>query len=596
MMLAAAACVTFGACGDDDDDDGRYVQAYTGDESDDTDVNDIEFDTERLDEGEETIPADDNDYVENSTFTDTLYIVYNGDAATVSGEADGVDVTVSGAHVTVTSSVGGVEYVLSGASDDGSFKIYGEKKLKITLDGVTLTNPTGAVINDQCHKSMYLVLADDTENTLTDGDTYADTGDEDMKGTVFSEGQIIFSGAGELNINANCKNGIASDDYIIFRPGNVVNVKSAVSNGVKANDYVIVRGGVLNVGVTTAGTKGINSEGYMEIAGGRTTVITTGGTVIEDGDTKSCAGIKCDSSFTMTAGELNVQSSGRGGKGINSDADISISGGTVTVVTTGGYYQNGSYDASPKGIKADGDIDISGGDVTVTCNGGEGAEGIESKSAMTVTGGNIIANTYDDALNASTGITVAGGNVYACSTDNDGIDSNGGLYISGGLVLASGTTTPEGPFDSDNNTFSITGGTVIGIGGTTSTPTTASTTQPVILLGTRSYSSNTYIAMSDDDDNNIFAFLVPQRYSSAVLLVSSPEMTVGETYTFMSGVTVSGGTWWQGYSDDTAVSGGTTMKTVQLSSTIVSSGSSSGGTGGTGNNNGKGGGFGGGWW
>ena len=53
----------------------------------------------------------------------------------------------------------------------------------------------------------------------------------------------------------------------------------------------------------------------------------------------------------MTAGMLNLKSTGEGGKGINSDKDISIISGELNVVTLG---DKGV--ASPKGVKADGDI------------------------------------------------------------------------------------------------------------------------------------------------------------------------------------------------------------------------------------------------
>ena len=573
MVLALAAC------GGSDDDFGTVsvVSSSSGDV--DISVDDIEFDTSYLDEGTETVPADDNDYVENSTFSHAVYVVYNGSSATVT-DADGVVTqSVSGADVTITSSTKEVEYILSGSSDDGSFKLYSDYKHKVTLNGLTLTNPTGAAINDQSSKSMYVVLASGTENTLTDGSSYDDSGEEDMKGTLFSEGQIIFSGNGMLTVNANCKNGIVSDDYIIFRPGNVINIVSSVSNGVKVNDAVTVRGGVLNIGVTTAGTKGINSEGTVTIEGGRTTILTYGGTVIEDSDTKSCAGIKSDGEFVMTDGELNIQSSGAGGKGINGDTYITISGGTVNVITTGKQYVSGKYDSSPKGIKGDSAVTISGGEVYVTCSGGDGAEGIESKSTITISGGDVVVNSYDDAINASTKITISGGRVYACATNNDGIDSNGTLYITGGTVMAFGTSTPEGPFDCDNSTFAITGGTVIGLGGESSVPTTSATKQPVILLGGKSYSNGTYVSLFNSSGSSIFSFKVPRSYTSCVLVVSSPSMSVGSSYTIKSGVTVSGGSSWQGFSEDATVSGGSTLQTVSVSSYVTTSGTTSSSTG-----------------
>lgn len=580
------AVILSAACDDDDNDvhtthyGGTTTTENTGSTSTtDYDIPTIEFDESPLEDEAETIPADDNDYVENSEFSHQVYVTYDGSTVSVNDSDEVVTIVTDGAHVSITSETKKVEYVLRGESTDGSFKIYSENKFKLRLDGLTLHNPLGAAINSQCKKTMYVVLDEGSENMLSDGSAYITVEDEDMKGTVFSEGQIVFSGNGTLDINANCKNGIASDDYLVFRPGNVINITAAESNGIKANDSVCIRGGVLNVGVEADGSKGINSEGNISVTGGRTTLIVEGGTLIEDNDTQSSAGVKADSMFVMTGGELNILNTGDGGKGINCDNSLSVSGGELTVVTTGKEFEYGELDASPKGIKADETIVVSGGDITVACTGGDGAEGIESKGVMDITGGDIVVHAYDDALNASERISISGGNVFAYASDNDGIDSNGTLYISGGVVIACGTGTPEGPFDCDNSTFAVMGGVVIGLGGESSIPTTAATTQPVILLGGESYTKNEYIALCDASGNSLFSFQLPRTYSNAVLVVSSPEMSVGETYTILSGVSVSGGESWQGYSDDATVSGGTSLQRVKVSSYVTTSGSSNSTTG-----------------
>lgn len=601
--LTLATAIVMAGCSTGDDDDWSSLTGTTTSGSTTssgtntgtiTDA-DVSFDESTLSESE-SIPSDDDDYVENRSFAYTVNIVYDGESVTTSGDTDKVTWEIDGAHVTVTST-SKVIYKLSGTSTNGSFKLYAENFQEIYLGGLTLTNPNGAAINNQCGKSTFLVIGDDTENTLTDGTSYTVPDNEDMKGTIFAEGQIIVSGSGKLTVYAQGKNGIVSDDYIIFRPGNVINVYCTASHGVKSNDGVTIRGGVLNISNTAAGGKGINSEANVTIEGGRTTIITTGTAELDGTDATGAAGIKADSLFTMTSGELNIKSSGQGGKGINCDQNITISGGEITVATTGKEYTGGDG-SSPKGIRAEGTVTITGGTINITASGGDGAEGLESKSTMVISGGEVIVSAYDDAINATGRLTISGGSIYAYASANDGIDSNSTLYITGGTIIASGTTQPEGPFDCDNSTFSITGGTLMGIGGTTSTPSTNVTTQPVILLGSQSYSNGSYVSLTNSSGEVIMVFSVPRTYSAAILMVSSPDMETGETYTFTKGVSVSGGTWWQGLSEDASVSGGTTLATVSQSSTIVSSGSSSGVVGGTGGNGGPGSnnGFGGGWW
>lgn len=328
---------------------------------------DIALDFSALDEADDVVPTDEtdetyNDYEENTTWSYTINVVYDGNEVTLSGNTSRVRYTVTDGHVVIQSTSNRVHYVLSGQSDNGSFKIYSENKFKLTLNGLNLTNPTGAAINNQGGKSLYLVLADGTENTLTDGPAYTDVEGEQMKGTLFSEGQVLVSGHGSLVINGNARNGLVSDDYFRFRPGCKVHVTCSTGHGIKANDGIIIDGGVFNIEVSGDGYKGIKCDSTMTINGGRTTILATGGvsitaaTDIAPADTSSCAGIKCDYPLTINGGSLLIKATGEGGKGINNTGDITINGGSVQIVTTGikGL-------TSPKAIKGDGVLAVNGG-------------------------------------------------------------------------------------------------------------------------------------------------------------------------------------------------------------------------------------------
>ena len=536
---------------------------------------DISLDTSTLTE-QETIPTEGDeaeDYIENNSFKNNIAITFDGTSATTSGSVDGVTVTINGADVVVNSSAKKVCYTVSGTTSDGFLKIYSDNKFELNLNGVNITNPDGAPINIQSKKRGYIVLADGTTNTLTDGTKYSDaTDDEDMKAAFFSEGKMLFSGSGSLNVYANCKAGIRSDDYVMFRPGNNIYVKATAGNGIKANDAIYIKGGVINVETSAAASKALCSDGLVQIDGGRTTAITTGtGELDDDGtDVSGCAGVKADSIFVMNGGALYCKSTGAGGKGISTDQTFTLNDGTIKVITTGQQYVYNKLDTSPKGIKSDGAMYIKGGTIMARCSGGEGSEGIESKSTMDISGGNIMAYCYDDAINSSKAMTISGGNIFAMGTNNDGIDSNSTLTISGGVVIACGTTVPEEGFDCDENTFTITGGTLIGIGGSTSTPTESVTTQSVAILGGSGLSSGQYLTVADGSGNNIITFNVPRDYQQQyTLLVSSPKMTQGNSYIFSSGATVSGGSSYCGYMTDATVSGGSTIASLTLSSMIT---------------------------
>ena len=364
-LALLAACT---ACVSDDTDFGSIINDIN--KSDVTPI-DISLDFSNLAEADDTPITDPedpfySDYVENDTFDRIVYIHYDGNTATLTGATDRVQADADGAHVTITSQSGRMDYVVSGTSTDGSLKIYSDNKFKLTLAGVHLTNPTGAAINDQCGKSMYLVLTDGTTNTLTDGATYVVDDGEQMKGALFSEGQVIVSGKGSLAVKASGGHGIASDDYIRFRPGCKVHVTTSAGHGIKANDGIFVDGGVINVEVTGDGFKGLKSDRDIEVNGGRTTVVTSGASRLNEeeaiGDSEggysSCAGLKSDYGIYIAGGTVRMRSTGEGGKGLNATTELVVTGGNVAVVTTGTRGQS-----APKGIKCDSDISISGGSV-----------------------------------------------------------------------------------------------------------------------------------------------------------------------------------------------------------------------------------------
>lgn len=361
FSVAAALFAGFTSCETDDTDDfSKYINNPVEPENNDT---------------PET-PEDPGDDGEDSVLvagSDTIYIVYSGTTATVTGDEKGY-VSVSGADVTVNAMAADTTMllVLSGSSDDGSLLVYRQKPFTIRLEGLQLTNADGPAINNQCGKALYFETVEGTENTLADGAVYADAplnslGEAiDQKAALFSEGQIFFRGSGTLTVNGYAKNGIASDDYIVFERGTVsVGVAETGTNGVKVNDGISIQGGTLTINVKGDGARGIKSDAYTTISGGTTNITTSGDCKMEtvDGveDASSAAGIKSDSVFTMTGGSLTIKSTGDGGKGINCSKNVEVSGGSLSITTTGS-----NDDGKPKGVKSDTGIIVSGGSFYVS--------------------------------------------------------------------------------------------------------------------------------------------------------------------------------------------------------------------------------------
>ena len=546
--------------------------------------------------------------VDNSKVTDNQVTVsYDGSSATVTiagNVAQYVEPTINGAHVTIAQSNteavddDEITYLLTGATTDGELSLSGSYKCTVALAGVTLTNPSGAAINITNSKRIQVSAKKGTENTLVDGSSGS------QKACLYSKGQIQLQGNGTLNVVGNTKHAIKSGDYISVK-NLTLNITSAVGDGISCEEYflmksgtvtisgvgddgiqcdlggdtstgettdhededsgnVYIEGGMINITVTADAAKGIKGEGDMKISGGDITVKTTGGGVWDSDKvkTKASACLGADGNTTISGGTMNLTSTGAGGKGINGDGTFTATGGTLVVKTSGNAVvasSNGTlstvsssqqldryksdYKSSPKGIKIDGAILISDDAVISVTTTGAGGEGIESKTSIDITGGQVTVNAKDDAINASYNddtkslsnagdLTISGGYVYARSTGNDGIDANGNVYIKGGLVYAIGTTSPEVAIDANSEEqkkLYVTGGTIVAIGGL---ERGASLTQSC--YSTNSWSKNTWYALTVGSET--FAFQTPSSGGNTLVVSGASQPTL------KSGVTVSSGT------------------------------------------------------
>ena len=526
-----------------------------------------------------SVDNNDDDYIENTTFAKTITITFSpSGSASVSGDDEGI-VSISGNDVTATyTGSDNIRYVLTGETSDGFFKLYSSKKQAIVLNGVSITNPDGAAINNQSKKRTFIVINDGTKNYLTDGTAYADATDsEDMKACLFSEGQLIFSGSGYLEVDANCKAGIRSDDYVRTMPKTNIYVDASSGNGIRGNDAVIVTGGVINVNITGTADKGISTDGYVQIDGGRTTILTSGGYEYDsdDKDYAACSGIKADSLITVNGGELNVKSTGIGGKGLNSDQQIVINDGVIRIITTGTRKKDGQGSVSPKGIKADGNITINGGQTQVRLEGtGDGTEAIESKAQIHIEAGTVECYSYDDAINSKADLYIDGGYVYARSINNDGIDSNRNLYLNGGVVIAEGAQQPECGIDAaEGYTAYINGGTVIAVGGGMQEISSSSKQASIAITA----SLGTTLGLLSGS-TAILGYTTPSTNSGTALMISSPALQSGSTYTLRGGCAITGGTSF--YNLTTGCTIGSGSQSVDVSASTGISGSMGGGMGG----------------
>lgn len=542
-------------------------------------------------------------YIDESEVVDnTVSVSYGGASASVrvaGNVARYLSISVSGAHVAIEQSddlPSEITYTLTGTSSDGEFYMDGSLKATLELSGLTLTNPSGPAINIQNGKRIAVSVKKDTENTLRDGSG------GDWKGCLRCKGHLELKGKGVLNVYGNTAHAIWSKEYVEMK-NCTVNVLKAVGDGINANQYFLmesgalsisgvgddgiqvsfktddndqieiddentgaltVAGGTLTVSTTAVGTKGLKSEGPLLVSEGSTatslTVKNSGNVDATDtSDPTSSACMKSDKSITISGGTLTLTNTGQGGRAINCEGTIDITGGVTNARAEGSNYGSSSGGGgggwgpggggrpggggstsngkNAKGIKSKGNLTVSGGSLTVYS---ANHEALESKAAMTISGGTVYSQAKDDAVNSSGNMTLSGGVVYAYSTSNDGLDANGNMTIEGGVAIAFGGSGAEAGIDIDEqHRLTITGGQLFGIGGRVDARF-GTCTQSYGYTSSSASFSGSYIVLADSNQTPIFAVKTPKSSCSGICLVSSPSMQKGSGYQLGTATTVSG--------------------------------------------------------
>ncbi len=241
----------------------------------------------------------------------TVEIVYSGTSATVSvaSNISGIVTDVSsGSHVRLIQSagfagnaLGEITYILSGTSADGEFYLDGAYKCSLTLNNLTLTNPSGPAINVQNGKRVKVSAPSGTVSTLADG------ANEDYNGCFHCKGHTEFKGKGTLNVVGNSKHAVYSKEYVEVK-NLTLNITGAQKDGIHCKEYFMMESGTLNI-------SGVADDGIqVELDG---TVST--GTLADHEDEDS-------GNVYMLDGTLAI--SNYGSKAIKADGTVTYTGGT----------------------------------------------------------------------------------------------------------------------------------------------------------------------------------------------------------------------------------------------------------------------------
>lgn len=275
----------------------------------------------------------------------------------------------SGQDITITSA--GV-YVLSGEASNVTVYVEAGKddKVQLVLDGVSVTNESFPVIYVKSADKVFVTTSSDS--TLSVTGTFVSDGNTNTDGVIFSKSDLTLNGAATLTVSSTDNGIVGKDDLKITGGTYVIN---AASKAIEANDSIRIADGVLYL---TAGTDGLHAEndedaskGYIYIGGGSLT-ITAGDdaihatTVVQtDGGTIAIAaaeGIEA-TYIQFNAGTISIQASD---DGVN--AAYKSSAYTPTVEINGGEITVSMGSGDTDGIDSNGNIIVNGGTVSVTGN------------------------------------------------------------------------------------------------------------------------------------------------------------------------------------------------------------------------------------
>lgn len=426
--------------------------------------------------------------------------------------------------------------------------IKGKNSVTVSGGTVTVTSGKDGITSDETeNEEKGFVTIEDGEIIITSaGDGVSAETTLTVTGGVIS----IISGGGSANAQQKTDNmrdwwdfdNSASDD------------NSASCKGLKAGKAMMISGGSITI---DAQDDALHTDGDMTISGGEC-ILSTG----DDG-------AHAELSLTVLDGKITVLTSY---EGLEAN-QITLAGGELDIT------------ASDDGINANGGSDGFSGGFGGGFGGGRGGMGgsfggrrndtNNQNGDMTppddnAPGGNpptmpgqdaADSTTTDDTTDKQPVLLITGGKITV-NADGDGLDSNGDLRVEGGDITVNGPSNGgNGALDigtENGGAGVIAGGTLIALGTSSMAENFGSTsTQCAFLVTMNSFGAGETITITDSQGNVLYTGVTVKSANSVVF--SSPDLTVGETYTLTIG---------------------STSATVTQSSTVV------------GNSNGFGGGFG----
>lgn len=242
--------------------------------------------------------------------------------------SDSSAVSVDGDMITINK---GGEYTISGSLQDGGIVVNAANaEVTLILDGVIIANENGPAIVFANTVESYVVLADGSENILTDGMVE----DENYDAALYSVASLTLSGNGTLTVNGRSQEGIATEKHMTFNGGTYY--ISAYDDGLNANQdnvsVITINDGFLHI---SADGDGIDSNGDLVVNGG--TIITASALSDASGGLDADGTIEINGGTLIATGERNsTPASSSTQKSILASFGSNMAAGTKIAIRQGG--------------------------------------------------------------------------------------------------------------------------------------------------------------------------------------------------------------------------------------------------------------------
>lgn len=400
--------------------------------------------------------------------------------------------------------------------------IKGKNSVTVSGGTVTVTSGKDGITSDETeNEEKGFVTIEDGEIIITSaGDGVSAETTLTVTGGVIS----IISGGGSANAQQKTDNmrdwwdfdNSASDD------------NSASCKGLKAGKALVISGGSITI---DAQDDALHTDGDMTISGGEC--------ILSTGDDGAHAAL----SLTVLDGKITVLTSY---EGLEAN-QITLAGGELDITASDdGINANGGSDGFSGGFGGGfggrrSDMNSQSGDMTPPDNSNMQTPpdgNAPSGNPPTMPGQDAAdSTTTDDTTDKQPVLLITDGKITV-NADGDGLDSNGNLRVEGGDITINGPANGgNGALDigtENGGAGVIAGGTLIALGASSMAENFGSTsTQCAFLVTMNSFGAGETITITDSQGTVLYTGVTVKSANSVVF--SSPDLTVGETYTVTIG-------------------------------------------------------------